>query len=127
MENKKTKMEKITGQDSKSKKISKKVEDGKDNNKQKEIVARKIDIEKGIFLDPLITEKAVMSIERNNQITFIVDKRNGKKQIKNDVEDVFGVKVEKIRTSIRGQEKHAYVKLKKEFLAIDIATKLGII
>ncbi|HLC77903.1 MAG TPA: 50S ribosomal protein L23 [Candidatus Nanoarchaeia archaeon] len=86
-----------------------------------------MDIEKGIFLDPLITEKAVMSIERNNQITFIVDKRNGKKQIKNDVEDVFGVKVEKIRTSIRGQEKHAYVKLKKEFLAIDIATKLGII
>ena len=43
------------------------------------------------------------------------------------MESLFEVKVDRVRTLIKGNKKCAYVKLKKEFPAIDIATKLGII
>ncbi len=76
-------------------------------------------------LKPLTTEKAIMSIERENVLTFLVDARKTKDEIKKEIEEIFEVKVEKVRTLIRGNKKYAYVKLKKEFLAIDLATKLG--
>ncbi len=76
-------------------------------------------------LRPLSTEKAVMSIETQNVLTFETGKNMTKTQIKKEIEDLFKVKVEKVRTSIRGGKKYAYVKLKKEFPAIDLATKLG--
>lgn len=77
-------------------------------------------------MKPLVTEKAVMMIDSQNVLTFEVDKRKSKEDIKEEVEKMFEVKVEGIRTLIRGNKKLAYVKLKKEFLAIDIATKLGL-
>ena len=76
-------------------------------------------------LKPLTTEKAIMKIETENVLTFEIDKRKSKEEIKKEIEDLFGVKVEKIKTLIRDNKKRAYVKLKKEFFAIDIATKLG--
>ena len=78
-------------------------------------------------IKPIVTEKAVMMIESQNILTFKADKRKTKDEIKKEVEKIFNVKVEKVRTLIRENQKYAYVKLKKEFLAIDIATKLGII
>jgi large subunit ribosomal protein L23 len=77
-------------------------------------------------LKPIVTEKAVMMIEANNVLTFSLDKRQNKTDIKKEVEDMFKVKVEKIRSLIRNNKKYVYVKLKKEFLAIDVATKLGL-
>jgi len=76
-------------------------------------------------MKPLTTEKAIMMIERENILTFVFDKRKTKDEIKNEVEEVLEVKVEKIRTLIRNNKKYAYIKLKKDFLAIDLATKLG--
>ena len=78
-------------------------------------------------MKPIVTEKAVMMIESENILTFTTDKSKTKSEIKKEIEDLFDVKVKKIRTLIRGNKKYAYVKLKKEFPAIDIATKLGII
>ena len=78
-------------------------------------------------MKPIVTEKAVMMIETENILTFTADKSKTKSEIKKEIEDLFDVKVKKIRTLIRGNKKYAYVKLKKEFPAIDIATKLGII
>ena len=78
-------------------------------------------------MKPVVTEKAVMMIETRNILTFRVDKRKTKKDIKKEVEELFEVKVEKIETLIRKNQKYAYVKLKKQFPAIDIATKLGVI
>lgn len=78
-------------------------------------------------MKPIVTEKAVMLIERENVLTFLLDKNLTKEQIKKEIEDLFDVKVEKIRTLIRGNKKYAYVKLKKEFPAIDLATKLELI
>ena len=78
-------------------------------------------------LKPIVTEKAVMMIESQNVLVFEGDKRVTKDEIKKEIESLFKVKVEKVRTMLRKNKKYAYVKLKKEFPAIDIATKLGII
>ncbi|MEK6844873.1 MAG: 50S ribosomal protein L23 [Nanoarchaeota archaeon] len=73
------------------------------------------------------TEKAVMKIEAENVLTFETEMGKNKEEIKKEVEESFEVKVNKIRTLIQGNKKIAYVKLNKNNLAIDIATKLGVI
>ena len=77
-------------------------------------------------LKPITTEKAVIMIERENLLTFSTALKSTKEEIKKEVEDLLDVKVEKIRTFTRNNKKYAYVKLKKEFLALDVATKLGL-
>ena len=77
-------------------------------------------------MKPLTTEKAIMKIELENVLTFETSMRKTKDEIKKEVEELFGVKVERIRTLIRDNKKYAYVKLKKDFPAIDLATKLGL-
>ncbi len=78
-------------------------------------------------LKPITTEKAVMIIERENTLTFSMEKNARRDEIKKEVENLFDVKVENVRTLIKNAKKYAYVKLKKEFPAIDVATKLGLI
>ena len=78
-------------------------------------------------LKPIVTEKAVMLIEKENVLTFKTEKEATKDELKKEIESLFAVKVEKIRTLIKDNKKFVYVKLKKEFPALDIATKLGII
>ena len=80
-----------------------------------------------MILKPLTTEKAVMLIESQNVLTFQTEKAKTTEQIRKEIEELFEVKVEKIRTLIRENKKYAYVKLKKEFPAIELATKLGLI
>jgi len=82
---------------------------------------------RGTHLKPIVTEKAVMMVETKNVLTFRVDKRKTKQEIKKEIEEIFDIKVDKIKTLIKANKKYAYVKLKKEFPAIDLATKLGII
>ena len=77
-------------------------------------------------MKPVVTEKAVMMVEAQNVLTFETSKKKTKPYIKKEIEDLFGVKIEKIRTLVKGNKKYAYVKLKKESLAIDVATKLGL-
>lgn len=79
-----------------------------------------------IQLKPIVTEKAVMMIEAQNVLTFQTGKEAGKQQIKKEIEELFKVEIEKIRTLIRGNKKYAYVRLKSKFAALDVATKLGI-
>lgn len=74
------------------------------------------------------TEKSVGLIERENKIVFIVDRKASKDQIKKAFEQAFEVKVDKINTEIIATgEKKAYIKLKPENKAIDVAVKLGIV
>jgi len=77
-------------------------------------------------LKPVATEKAIMKIELENILTFQTDKRTNKTEIKKEIESLFDVKIDKIRTSIRNNKKYVYAKLNKDFLAIDLATKLGL-
>jgi len=50
-----------------------------------------------------------------------------KPNIRKEIEDLFEVKVQKIRVMNKGNRKNVYVKLKKGFPAIDVAAKLGLI
>jgi large subunit ribosomal protein L23 len=77
---------------------------------------------------PLITEKAVGLIEKENKLVFIVEKKATKHDIKKAVEELYGIKVAAVNTmlSMTGKKK-AYVKLKPEYKAADVATKLKII
>lgn len=78
------------------------------------------------MIKPVMTEKAVMMIEASNTITFQTSMKMEKEDIKKEVEEIFDVKIEKIRTLIKDNKKYAYIKLKGDVLAIDIATKLGL-
>ncbi|MEM5834380.1 MAG: 50S ribosomal protein L23 [Candidatus Aenigmatarchaeota archaeon] len=77
---------------------------------------------------PYLTEKSISLVEKENKIVFIVDRRATKKQIKEAFEKLFEVKVEKVNTEITLKgEKKAYIKLKPEYKAIDVAMKLGMV
>ena len=77
---------------------------------------------------PHMTEKSVALIERENKVVFIVERKATKQQIKEAIEKIFEVKVEKVNTEIiPSGEKKAFVKLKPEFKAADVAVKLGIL
>ena len=74
------------------------------------------------------TEKAINYIEKYNTLTFIVDLKATKHDIKKAVEELFGVKVLKVRTLITPKgEKKAYVRLAPEYRASEIASRLGIL
>mgnify|MGYP000500528831 CR=1 FL=1 len=77
-------------------------------------------------MKPIATEKAVMKIETENLLTFEVDMRKNKDEIKKEIQELFDVKVDKVRTNTRGNKKIAYIKLNKDNPALDVATKLGI-
>ncbi len=81
-----------------------------------------------VILYPLMTEKAIDLIERENKIVFIVDRRANKRDIARAVEELYDVKVEKVRALItpRGTKK-AYVKLRPDYDASDLAIRLGIL
>jgi len=77
---------------------------------------------------PYLTEKSMSLIERANTITFIVDMSADKKSVKQEFEAVFGVKVARVNVLITADgKKKALVKLKPEFKAGDVATKLGVV
>ncbi len=99
----------------------------KKTDKTKKVQNKEAKYEDILDIKPVVTEKAVMLIESQNVLTFKFGLNVTKKQIKKEVEDLFGVKVEKIRVMNRNSKKYAYVKLNKKNPAIDVATKLGMI
>ena len=77
---------------------------------------------------PYLTEKSIMLVERVNTIVFVVDLRANKTQIKKEFENVFEVKVARVNTEITADgKKKAFIKLKPEFNAGDVAVKLGVV
>jgi len=80
-----------------------------------------------ILLYPFVSEKAVGMIEKENKITFIVDDKATKEKIKEAMQEFYKVKVESINV-IRDNKgrKRAIVRLKKEFKASELASKLGV-
>jgi len=75
-----------------------------------------------------ITEKTVPLVKKENKLVFIVDRRFTKKEIKTAFEEAFNAKVQSVRTLItRDGKKKAFIKLKPEYNAENIAARLGII
>jgi len=81
-----------------------------------------------ILKHPYLTEKSITLVEKENKIVFVVERKATKQQIKEAFEKVFEVKIEKVNTEITldGMKK-AFIKLKPEFKAGDVAVKLGIV
>ena len=53
-----------------------------------------------ILIKPLISEKAMFQMENLEKYSFVVNPKANKIQIKNAVEDMYGVTVEAVNTSI---------------------------
>jgi large subunit ribosomal protein L23 len=74
----------------------------------------------------LVTEKSTSELEKNI-LTAIVDLRAKKPEIKKEIEKRFEVEVEKVNVFVTPKgEKRAYIKLKPEYSAEEILSKLGV-
>jgi LSU ribosomal protein L23P len=83
---------------------------------------------RGLIVRVHFSEKASNLMDKENVVTLIVDRRASKHDIKRVFENLFQVRVEKVRTVITSKgEKKAYVKLAPGFNARDIATRLGVV
>jgi len=81
-----------------------------------------------IIIAPHLSEKNIGLVESENKLVFIVNGKSNKKQIKWAVEKLFEVKVEKVNIiNDTKNRKKAFVKLSPEYVALDIATKLGML
>ena len=77
---------------------------------------------------PLTTESSMKLIEDSNTLVFIVDIKANKRQIKAAVKDLYSIECDKVNTLItpRGLKK-SYVKLSKDYDALDVANRVGVI
>ncbi|WP_292371068.1 50S ribosomal protein L23 [Methanoregula sp. UBA64] len=76
---------------------------------------------------PFVTEKAMVSLENENKIQFLVDRQATKKDIKRDIEKAFDQKVKKVHTvmTMHG-EKKAVISFENDKAAEEILSRLGI-
>ncbi|MFH0973829.1 MAG: 50S ribosomal protein L23 [Candidatus Micrarchaeota archaeon] len=76
----------------------------------------------------LTTEKAVGAIERDNKLTFIVEGKATKADVKKEIEAKYGEKVVSVNTlhTLDGRKK-AVVRFERAGAASDLAAKLKLI
>jgi large subunit ribosomal protein L23 len=75
-----------------------------------------------------MTEVTSQLLETQNKIVFIVDRKANKHDIKQAVETLYEVKVQKVNVAITPNGfKKAFVKLHPDDKAVDVAIKLGIL
>ena len=117
----------VKGKLVKQKKVAVKLEAGAGNSVKIDKSAEAFDSYQ-IIKFPFSTEKAIKAIEFDNKLTFIVDPRSTKADVKRAVEEMFKVSVIKvnIQNAISGQKK-ATVKLSAGNLASDVSADLGLI
>jgi large subunit ribosomal protein L23 len=81
-----------------------------------------------VVLYPLMTESASLMVEKENKLTFAVNLKANKGDVKRAVEELYEVKVESVNTQVTPTgEKKAFVKLHPDYRAADVAIKLGIL
>ncbi|KAI8139189.1 ribosomal protein L23/L15e core domain-containing protein [Fennellomyces sp. T-0311] len=81
-----------------------------------------------VIRNPLNTETAMKKIEEHNTLTFVVDVKANKHQIKDAVKRLYDVEAVKVNTLIRPDgKKKAYVRLTADVDALDVANKIGLI
>ncbi len=76
---------------------------------------------------PLSTEKTLKRLESDNSLVFVVDKKATKKEIKEEIEKLYKIKVVSVNTTIDTRNrKKAYLKFSPDTPALDLATQLGL-
>ncbi|KYK31883.1 MAG: 50S ribosomal protein L23 [Theionarchaea archaeon] len=80
-----------------------------------------------IIKHPLITEQTVAAMDQDNILVFIVDRKASKNHIKEAIEELYEIELVSVNTLILSDgRKKAYVKLREEYLADEVATKIGV-
>ncbi|MGA2105361.1 50S ribosomal protein L23 [Methanoregula sp.] len=76
---------------------------------------------------PFVTEKAMVLLENENKLQFMVSNKATKKDIKRELEKVFDQKVKRVHTlmTMHG-EKKAIVSFENDKAAEEILSRLGI-
>ncbi|MDD1699480.1 MAG: 50S ribosomal protein L23 [Methanoregula sp.] len=76
---------------------------------------------------PFVTEKAMVLLENESKLQFLVSRQATKNQIKREIEKAFGQNVKSVRTimTMHG-EKKAVVSFENEKAAEEILSRLGI-
>jgi large subunit ribosomal protein L23 len=76
---------------------------------------------------PFVTEKAMVLLENQSKLQFLVTREASKESIKRDIEKAFGQKVRSVRTlmNTHGQKK-AIVSFENDKAAEEILSRLGI-
>ena len=81
-----------------------------------------------VILYPHLAEKSMNMVEAENKLVFIVNRKASKREIKEDVENSFKVRVESVNVELTTKgSKKAYVKLGPQDSAADIASRLGML
>ncbi|HUK39180.1 MAG TPA: 50S ribosomal protein L23 [Methanomicrobiales archaeon] len=76
---------------------------------------------------PFVTEKAMMTLERDNTLQFLVAKEATKPQIRREIEKTFEKEVASVRTLMSAKgEKKAIISFVDEKAAEEILSRLGI-
>jgi large subunit ribosomal protein L23 len=76
---------------------------------------------------PFVTEKAMVQLENQNKLQFLVTRNATKSQIKREIEKSFEQKVTEVRTMMNTHgEKKAIVSFENEKAAEEILSRLGI-
>jgi large subunit ribosomal protein L23 len=76
---------------------------------------------------PFVTEKAMVQLENQNKLQFLVSRDATKTQIKREIEKAFEQKVTDVRTLMNTHgEKKAIVSFANEKAAEEILSRLGI-
>ena len=79
-----------------------------------------------ILLKPYVTEKTLLMIEKENKLTFVVIKDATKAQVRQAMEKLFSVEVEKVNFMVSKYGKKAIITLKKDYNAEELGMRLGI-
>jgi len=81
-----------------------------------------------IIKSPYVTEKVTAMIDSENSLEFLVDMKATKKDIKKALQEFYDVEIASVRTMItpRGNKK-AVVKMSRDGMANELATRLGLL
>ena len=78
------------------------------------------------IISPVVTEKTTLMMEKENKLTFIVDRRAKKADIKKEIEERFDVKVEGLNILITKKGMKAIARLTSDYSAEEIGGRIGI-
>ena len=90
---------------------------------------RSMSVETGssIIIKPYITEKTFNLIEKENKLTFIVQKKLLKNQIVKALQILYESQASEVNTARTIQGKKAFIKIKAPEGARELATKMGLV
>jgi large subunit ribosomal protein L23 len=79
-----------------------------------------------VVIHPVVSEKTMMLMDRNNSLEFLVRRESSKPEIKTAIERMFDCKVVAVNTRITKDGKRAIIKFGGDTTAEDIGMRIGV-